>query len=125
MGQSFSDSSWEGSAPIDKPRAVWTVAWSGKGGSWQSNGWDSSLSLGSIPATKTPHVWGEGKKKKKKGRGYPEFQQNLCGEGSSQEAISDTEGEEISRPFGHLSTLLSAGLGGTEGETSNCGAVTG
>lgn len=29
--------------------------------------------------------------KSKKGRGYPEFQQNRCGEGSSQEAISQTQ----------------------------------
>ena len=87
------------SSGLISPGRVWDcVAWSGKGGSWQSNGWDSSLSLGFNPGrgTKTPHdVWGEGgwcaKRKRKKGRGYLEFQQNRCGEGSSQEAISQTQ----------------------------------
>lgn len=63
--------------------------------------------LGSIPGrgTKTPHaVWGEGgvcKKKKKKRKGIVPVE-SLWGRFFIGSHFSDTEGEEISRPSGHL-----------------------
>lgn len=96
----FSDRSWEaGQLPADKPRAGLGLCGLVRKGWILAVQWLGLLTLTwvqSLGGELRPHMLcgvrvGCAKRKRKKGRGYPEFQQNLCGEGSSQEAISQTQ----------------------------------